>query len=287
MRRSNIMRIKCLFWNINNQKSPFEKIIADITKEIDVLILAEASNISDPQLISLTGFKSINSPNPNDIVQYTPKFFSRESGFTLQHYHTVPSKRLVVNKLNVIDKQEVLLCGLHFPSKLSNNGLSQYAEAANYSTWISEAERIAKNKRTILVGDFNMNPFESGMISPIAFNATLSKTIALKDRKRTFHFQSYDYFYNPMWNFLGDISHNTGKDKLPGSYFYKNTSDSESIYWNVFDKVIMRPDAIANVELSTITYIETKSGHQLCNSNFEINKTNYADHLPLQFEIKM
>jgi hypothetical protein len=43
---------------------------------------------------------------------------------------------------------------------------------------------------------------------------------------------------------------------LPGSFYYKKTSDVTQIYWNVFDKVIVRPQLIDAVDYSSLKIIE-------------------------------
>lgn len=277
--------IRCLFWNINDKASPFEDVIKDISKEIDILILAEANNLDDSKITRLTGLKVVKSALVHDFGPFTPKFFSSENGFSLSYLHTVPSKRLVVNLLSIDGFEEVLFCGIHFPSKLEYDGVTQDKIASRYVSWISDIEKVRTTLRTIIVGDFNMNPFELGMISPFSFNATLSEEIAKKG-SRTFHYGSEYYFYNPMWSFMGDTDCNTGVKKLPGSYFFPFTGDVSITYWNVFENVILRPDVINNIDLQSIKILTSRSGHQFANGAFQIDKDKYSDHLPLIFNLK-
>lgn len=283
--------IKVLFWNIN-RKSGFEDTICEILNKenIDILLLAEAMNIDDKKIETKSKLRKVNSTNPRDQIHLTPRFYSTNYGFKLTHYHTVQNtKRLVFSMLKIPYHKEILLGGIHFPSKLEYNGQTQTDIANSYTNWLLNTEGRAKNKRTILFGDFNMNPFEIGMIGPKTFNATLTNNLA-KQGKRTFQRDKFDYFYNPMWNFMGDIKHTDGTNKLPGSYYFYTTINSEATFWNVFDNVICRSKALQYLDLSSINYLMKSGKHNFVNidknHNYSIDEIHYSDHLPLFFILK-
>ena len=280
--------IKVMFWNID-RKVNFEQIIVDVinAEEIDILLLAEAENINDLLIEQGTTLFRKGSPLPVDENRLTPRFYSSNRDFSLAHYHTVPNtKRMVFTFLEIPRKPVILLGGLHFPSKLEYDPGTQSEIAHSYVNWLTSIED--NSKRTILFGDFNMNPYEIGMISPHTFNATLSKVIAT-GRERVFQGDSFDFFYNPMWNFMGDQEYDTGDHKLPGSYFFHTTGDANAPFWNVFDKVIVRPNAIEYLDLTSIRYLNNSGQHQFLNidnaGRYAINKVHYSDHLPLLFNL--
>lgn len=271
------MAIKVLFWNINRQDNIFITTINDVINKIgnvDILLLAEANNISDTEIKNQLNLERIRPAFPDiDENDLTPRLYSNLPN--IQHYSTATSKRLCYFTLQTQEYGEIILAGLHFPSKASYNGLTQTSLAITYARWIKETEDIRGHKRTIVFGDFNMNPFEAGMIEPQCFNATLSADIAETEISRTLHFEKYDYFYNPMWNWLGDKKHITGETKSPiGSYYYQRTTDVTQIFWNVFDKVIVRPELIEIIDYSTLKIIEYDSNKQ-------------TDHYPLTFSLKI
>lgn len=276
-------------WNINRRLG-FENTLSEIVNKegIDILLLEEAMNIDDNLLAANTNLVRINSPIPSDQIDLTPRFYSSNRGFTLNHYHTVQNtKRLVFCFLEIPDEPIILLAGIHFPSKLNYDGETQRDIANSYVNWLINVEDA--NRRTIVFGDFNMNPFELGMIGPKTFNATLSKTIATVG-SRTFQNDQFNYFYNPMWNFMGDINYITGAHKLPGSYYHHKTTDSKIIYWNVIDKVICRPEALEYLDLPSIEFLTASGIHQLVKitpqGEYQINSALYSDHLPLIFNIQ-
>lgn len=273
------MAIKVLFWNINKQNDTFILTIKDVINKlggVDILLLAEANNISDIEIqnqLNLTKIQPILSIDENYL---TPKLYIKlSSQLKLQHLSTTVSKRLCFFTLQTQQYGEIIIAGLHFPSKASYNDPTQTSLATTHARWIKEIETLRGHKKTIVFGDFNMNPFEAGMIEPHCFNATLSADIAKTKNVRTLHFEEYDYFYNPMWNWLGDKKHDTGETKSPiGSYYYQTTTDVTQIYWNVFDKVIVRPDLIEIIDYATLQIVE-------------YNTNNQTDHYPLTFSLKI
>lgn len=181
---------------------------------------------------------------------------------------------------------DIILAGIHFPSKATYNGQTQLSFANNYAKWVAEVELQRKHKRTILFGDFNMNPFEQGMIEPQAFNATISFEIA-KSGPRTSHYDQFHYFYNPMWNWLGDRAFHTGEPKLPGSLYHKTTADVTQIYWNVYDKVIVRPTIIDSIDYATLKIHEAIPLSMLIDKDFDEIPDNFTDHQPFSFSLKI
>ena len=59
-----------------------------------------------------------------------------------------------------------------------------------------EQEQQAGHPRTVLVGDFNMNPFESGMVGAAALHSAMSRQVWSRG-SRTVKGHEYPFFYNP------------------------------------------------------------------------------------------
>lgn len=85
-------------------------------------------------------------------------------------------------------------------------------------------------RRTIVVGDLNMNPFDAGDCDARALNAVMTKNLARKD-ERIVEGTSQRLFYNPMWGLLGDRT-----DGPPGSSFL-NSSRPLNDFRNMPDQV--------------------------------------------------
>jgi len=59
---------------------------------------------------------------------------------------------------------EVLIVAVHLPSKLYNANEDQAQHSSRVLQTIEEAEAKVRHTQTVDVGDFNMNPFESGVV---------------------------------------------------------------------------------------------------------------------------
>ena len=124
------------------------------------------------------------------------------------------------------------------------------------------------------------------MIEPQAFNATLSYDIA-KSETRTSHYERFPYFYNPMWNWLGDRAFHSGKPKLPGTLFHKTTADVTQIYWNVYDKVIVRPAIMDSIDYAALQIHEAIPNFMLMEKDFDSIPDNFTDHQPISFTLQI
>ncbi len=99
------------------------------------------------------------------------------------------------------------------------------------------------------MGDFNINPFENGVVSARGFHAVMDRNIASKG-SREVQGKDCKYFYNPMWRLLGDDTNGS-----LGTYFYYK-SGYISFFWNAFDQVLLRPsllDYFKSEDVSIIT----------------------------------
>lgn len=81
---------------------------------------------------------------------------------------------------------------MHLPSKNYTSDLSQSEEVIPIVEDINNTE-FEKNDRHIVIGDFNMNPFETGMIKALGFHATMSSSIA-STKSRIIQKWSYKFF---------------------------------------------------------------------------------------------
>ncbi len=78
---------------------------------------------------------------------------------------TFESDRISIRRLALPDRAELILAAVHLPSKLHLSPDSQSIECIRLAETIVAAEDAAGHRRTALVGDFNMNPFEWGMVA--------------------------------------------------------------------------------------------------------------------------
>jgi exonuclease III len=125
----------------------------------------------------------------------------------------------------------------------------------------------------IICGDFNQNPYDSGVVAGGCFNATSDRMIA-KKMKRIIQGKPYLYFYNPMWKFYGS------SERPFGTYFYKS-SDHIVVNWNILDQFLISSSLLDSVSDNDFRIITKTKKHNFLRKNGNIDFRNYSDHLPI------
>jgi hypothetical protein len=245
---------------------------------IELLIFAEFSIEISDMLFAL------NEPGESDYF-YAPgiacekiHIFSRfGENFVSPIYET---NYLTIRHLNLPGLIDILVAANHFPSKLFWDETSQYVECNELANCIRDAEKQVGHSRTILVGDFNMNQFENGLVSAAGLHAVMSRNIAERG-KRVVQKKEYPFFYNPMWNFFGDASFGP-----PGTYHY-SASTQKVLFWNIFDQLLIRPDLLRSFDNDDLTIITSIEDITFLDKKGFPNKKEWSDHLPIFFRINI
>lgn len=184
-----------------------------------------------------------------------------------------------MKRLRLPGAEEILLAVMHLPSPLHWSADARSAECYQVAGVLRGIEDRIKHRRTILVGDFNVSPFEPGMTFANAFRGVSTMAIA-KRGEGTVRGESYPFFYNPMWSCLGD-----GSPGPPGTYF-KNTATHDCLFWYTPDQVLLRPALLDRYPLSSIRILDKIEGASLLKAKSGIpDSARYSDHLPLVFSL--
>lgn len=264
-----------LFWNVHRRVSA--EAIAKLAwqHEVDVLILAECSLHPATLLLALnverTEFDYAPSPGCDKI-----QIFTRFPPDFLLPLEETP--RLTIRRLALPGLSEILLAAVHLLDKGSVSEESQKFELSRLSRLIRQVEAREGNDRTVLLGDFNVNPFESGMVATDGLHAVMTRRIAASEA-RTVQSESFPFFYNPMWGFFGD--HSTGP---PGTYHYR-AAESVCYFWNIFDQVLLRPSLLGMFKNENL---------QILTGDLEVpllskrkGTPRLSDHLPILFKLSL
>ena len=262
--------MNCLFWNVNKLKINDYLLDLIVENGLQLLILAEYKDNWKDLIRELGKMKIIFYHHHKigceriDIFSIFPP--SQIKDLNEEWHYTI--KEISHSTLGTIN----LAC-VHFQSKMHSNDLDQLQEASHLIKDILDVEDTT-NENTIIVGDFNMNPFSMGILSSSGIHSYPTKFEARKI-SRTISKRDYKMFYNPMWKFMGNSS-----DPL-GTYYY-SSSHSYQLYWNVFDQIIYRPGLIEYIPDENIKILTKTNKNKFVNRN---GKPNISDHLPLYFEI--
>lgn len=264
--------MKCLFWNAN--RKDINQLLVDVIEEnrLDILALAEYTDSTIELISQLTSrgidfypIPQINCDRIHLFCRYTPgqiKLYPETSYYTAKG---IPHAQIGY----------LTFVFVHLSSKLRNNDQEELHEySRQLKLDIESIEKEVESDLTIVVGDFNMNPFEKGMLSATGMHAFPTKYEANK-KSRIVKGKSYKMFYNPMWAFFGDLN-------TPNGTYYYNASHYFQTYWHVFDQVLFRPSLLDYVDINNIKIITKIKETNLLMKN---DLPGASDHLPIFFEI--
>ena len=268
---------KFLFWNLN--RKPLSDLIAKLAIEesIDILILAECTIGSSELLIALNSTQSQKysfafSPSKRLLILSRLPHNSIRPIFDNEYL----SIRRVIPPVGV----EILLVAVHLSSKLFQDSDDQALTAPRFARTIEREENVLGHRRTVVVGDFNMNPFEVGIAGGEALHAVMDKQTALKG-SRIIAGQERFFFYNPMWSRMGDESLGP-----PGTY-YRQSSKQVNYFWNTFDQILLRPQLISRFDHQGFKVLKMISETSLLTKEGIPDVAVASDHLPLLFGLNL
>lgn len=162
--------------------------------------------------------------------------------------------------------QPIFLYVCHWRSRIHGDELVRNKCGSELKRRIDKNTVFTKNPYTIIVGDFNDEPFNDSLQEYLR----ATRDIHIIEDKQ-------DLLYNPSWNTFGTRNIDT-EQYFAGTYFYNNGSLTN---WHNFDQIIV-----------SSAFLQRNGGWKLCNEKMEIleipwylrivkdKKTKY-DHLPV------
>lgn len=194
----------------------------------------------------------------------------------------LPDDRFDVWHLTLPLQEDVLLCVVHGPDKRNNSPEAQGLFLQQVVEALSHFEKEVGHDRSIVLGDFNANPFDPPVTSVLGMNAVISRAIA-QGGPRRIRKRSYSYFYNPMWNLLGDAA---TRGSAPATYYYQG-SDTNELYWHMLDQVLIRPPLLERFDVANLEIVTKVRTTQLTRANGTPDRTRFSDHLPVVFGVDL
>lgn len=251
--------IKILFWNLN--KKDLTSLIIELSqaKDIDLIMLAETENL-----------------NVNGIEQLKDKYdfiWGLDECLVL----CLAKKNIVISQIQSFKRYILFNCkkddfcfnliGVHLESQMPQQNDSRAITITEMKNAIASAEGENHNNKTIVVGDFNLNPYDNQMTSYAYLHAVSFKDLIKKDFIKHDN-KIYKKFYNPMLSLISEDS------KIYGSYYY---SDPQNIYWHFFDQCLLRKEMLSNFQ--SVEIVKNINDINLIKDNKP--DINISDHLPI------
>ncbi|MDM8551509.1 endonuclease/exonuclease/phosphatase family protein [Desulfobacterales bacterium HSG2] len=269
--------INFLFWNLRGK--PLKEHVTTLCREheVDILILAE-SNIPQAELLDMLNKNEVSKfEAPHDLSKKL-RFYVK---FPAEYFKSVRDERnIAIRKLELPNVWDILIVAVHLPSKLYLDSENQTLMCPRYADLIRKAESKVGHCRTLVVGDFNMNPFENGVVNSEGFHALMDRRLTIKKSRKVWGVKR-QFFYNPMWGKMSDSS-----EGPPGTYYYRKSVPLCYI-WNTFDQVLLRPELLDFFSNDHLKVIDNISGTPLLSKTGIPDKKSFSDHLPLFFKLQI
>ena len=169
------MTVTFLFWNLHRSDLSDSVVRLCQRHSVDILILAE-SGVETANILS-----ALNAPENSLGFHYALgqcerlHIFTRFGQRTLQelsHHNHYTFRRLVIPQ-----KMEILLVASHLLSPLHADLETRNDEARKLARLIVEQEDQLGHTRTLLVGDLNLNPFDSGVAGASGLHGIMDPAI--------------------------------------------------------------------------------------------------------------
>jgi hypothetical protein len=263
------------FWNIDSLRNlqtderELPRLAADFALErsLDVLFLIECGITYESLMAAFkmgpTYYPISCGERFKVLARFDPKFMQRLP-------LPVPNNRFDIWHIILPLQEEVLICVVHGLDKRNNSPAKQELFLQQVVAGLSYLENKVGHDRSIVLGDFNANPFESPVAGALGMNAVISRSIAQSDPRRMLN-KSYPYFYNPMWNLYGDEP----RSSAPATYYYRG-SDAHELYWHMLDQVLIRPSLLNRFDFSALDIVTAVRGTELTSATGTPDRTRFS-----------
>jgi endonuclease/exonuclease/phosphatase family metal-dependent hydrolase len=272
------VKLRILFWNVGGRNrrganAPLE-LVPDLVREHEphVLTLIEAPPEAEARLarsgLSLMPPKHhLRNDNPRRLLT-----FRLDDRITLteragDRYHRA-------HQVELPGHRSLTVAAVHLRSPNYDKGDPgrPRKRAEQCRAFIEEVERDAQHRRTVVYGDFNMDPFSPAMVDIDGLN---SVSTALRARgSRTSEGTTRPTFYNPMWSLLGDRP-------PPAGTLYVDDDGPTGYFWHVPDQVLIRAELTGH--LDEIVLIGKAGSTPLVSERAQTPCV--SDHLPVVFAL--
>jgi endonuclease/exonuclease/phosphatase family metal-dependent hydrolase len=247
-----------LFWNIDKNPAAYPYLARLVqSRGVDILFVAEsppdvAPLLADLNMLGIGRYRDATRP------PFKVRILTRLPANRFKHRHTNMAGDVGFCTVeSASGSEEAILIPVHLPAKWGGKADAvQVSVALEVARDVSAFEDRRDHRNTVMVGDFNMNPFDPGMTLVTGLHGLMTKTLArLPDREH--RGEEYRRFYNPMWSHFGDETAGPA-----GTYFW-DSSSIENTHWAMLDQVLIRSPLIGRVQgpdILTDDGSHTKSG---------------------------
>lgn len=264
-----------LFWNLHQRPLANRIATLALSNGVQVLVLAECTEPVDSLLDALNqsspDYSYVSPFGPSARIQlfvrFAPRFIVQRSDIG----------RSVFFEVALPTFKRFLVGAVHLPSKLELDDSTIRRSARQALEELERLEAEAGSRRSLVIGDFNLDPFDDGLVNCDHFHSVMDRKLA-KPNGRKVQGQRHAMFYNPMWNLFGD---NSGP---PGTYFRPAKAQARACFWHMYDQVLIRPDLVPNFISESLAILDSDGVRPLIDRR---GRPEPSDHLPIHFRLAL
>jgi hypothetical protein len=271
LRSEKLTRV--LFWNVKKRDlSPIVCALVKSTKA-DVIVLNEPPTTIGTTLDLLKHEVSNDFHVPVSATENRFHLFCRHPGLDLTEIHA--GFRTSFRRMR-LGEDRLILALIHGVDVRNYDSDARLSFAHELATEISFVNIQHATNRLVLLGDFNMNPYERSMNLAAGLNAMMTRDCVRAGTRKHLK-KEYELYYNPMWSLFGD---NT--DGPPGTVY--DVSNQGPYGWSMFDQVLFNHSIVDLFE--KVQILDEAGIYRLTDDRGRPDKKNASDHLPILVSLK-
>lgn len=255
--------LNVLFWNLKGNAIEEYIIECIVEKNIDIAVFSEFDGIDFIKIEKSLGkmYSRILAVQGDGKVTLMAKT-------TFLVTNVQPQNRYSIYKIETAVKN-YLLAAVHLEDRRNYKTADRIETIKCLIADIAKTEDLFKCSNTIVIGDFNANPYDEELLSKYAFNAVLFKTIIDKSELTNPKTLKQKRFYNPILHYISEDT------EMYGSFYHEN--ESITPYWHCLDQVLIRKSLVNAI--NHVEYLKKINTKDLLKNT--IPNTKISDHLPL------
>lgn len=256
-----------IYWNTNKTTSLEPVLDVCETESPDIIFLSE---IDDETIdlgnaaLSKIGYHQIKNPGCERVKVISK--LSIQLTLSLQNKYFTS---LYDNELNLS------IISVHLPSQMFQHLKALKEFIRDFRREIDLNIGASEDESIVIIGDFNVHPFDEAMIDFDGFSATNS---VLARRKITNLKKTKELYYNPTWNLYSN-------NDFPGTKYFRRPSGSsyDILEHHFLDQVVISRKLLSRLTTQSIKTIN-KSNKYIFREEGK-NLILESDHLPLSYTL--
>lgn len=255
--------LNILFWNL--KRNAIEDYIIDciVENNVDIAIFSEFDGLDFNKIEKNLGnmYARILAVQNDRKVSLIAKTTFSVTIVQQQNRYTIYNVKTAL--------KDYLLTAIHLEDRRNYKPAERIETIKCLVADIEQTEELFKCSNTIVIGDFNANPYDEELLSKFAFNAVLYKTIIDKSELTNPNSLKRKRFYNPILHYISEDT------EMYGSFYHEK--EYATPYWHCLDQVLVRK-GLAN-SVNHVKYLKKINTKDLLENT--IPNVKISDHLPL------